>query len=81
MSKEALPKCHVCGKDKKPYYIYLKNDLFTLMFHDKQHEEAREGGEICERCNSYHAMTGILKEPTDKEFEEARQKAGSRNHG
>ena len=70
---DKLPKCHVCGKDKRPYEIYLKNDLLSMIKDHEQHKKAREGGEICERCNSYHAMTGILKEPTEKEFNEARK--------
>lgn len=76
---EKLPKCHVCGNPKEPYEVYLKNDLLSIMNHERQHKEAREGGEICQRCDSYHAMTGILKEPTDTEFKEAREKVKDRN--
>lgn len=68
-----LPRCHVCGNDKEPYEIYIKGDVFSIMEHEKQHKEARKGGEICKRCNSYHAMTGILKEPTEEEFNGAKQ--------
>ena len=69
--KDKLPNCHVCGKPKKPYMIFMKKDVFSIMKHVDTHDKAREGGEICERCNSYFYMTGILKEPTDSEFKKA----------
>ncbi len=61
--------CHVCGKEKKPYTVFLKNDIFSL----SKYKQAREDGEICRRCDRYFAMTGELKEPTDKEFENAKK--------
>jgi hypothetical protein len=78
--KEKLPKCHVCGNDKEPYEIYLKSDILWLMEHEKQHKEAREGGEICERCDRYHAMTGILAAPTDEEFNQALARAQAKEY-
>jgi len=64
-----MVKCHVCGKEKKPYVVFIKNDILSFL----RYKTAREDGEICERCNSYYAMTGELKEPTDKELEIARK--------
>ena len=71
-TKKELPKCHVCGKDKHSYEVYFKSDIFSIMQFSKTHEEARKGGEICQRCDSYYAMTRILKEPTEQEFNEAK---------
>jgi len=79
MTKEKLPKCHVCGKDKEPYEVWIKNDLHSLMRHADTYDKAREGGEICQRCDSYYYMTGILKPPTEVEFEEALAKAKSKS--
>lgn len=61
--------CHVCGKEKKPYTVFLKDDLFSLL----KYEQAREDGPICERCEKYYAMTGDLKDSTDEEFEIAKK--------
>lgn len=60
--------CYVCGKEKKPYMVFItKNDIIGM----SRHLRVREKGEICEQCDRYHAMTGILKEPTDKEYNDA----------
>lgn len=60
--------CHVCKKVKKPYVVFLKSDIMSLI----QHDMAREDGPICERCNNYYAMTMVFKDATDEEFELAR---------
>ena len=66
--KETKPLiCHVCGREKKPYTVFMNSSIFSLM----QHEAAREGGEICQRCDQYHAMTGELKDATETEFKNA----------
>lgn len=66
-----MPKeiCHVCGKEKKPYVVFLKDDIFSLI----HYEQAREDGEICQRCDQYFAMTGEFKDATKKEFELAKK--------
>jgi len=71
MEKEQKKKliCHVCGKEKKPYVVFMKNDILSLL----QHEQAREDGEICQRCDQYHAMTGEFKDATEEEFELAKK--------
>ncbi len=61
--------CHVCKKEKKPYIIFMNDDIFSWL----QHEQAREYGEICQRCDQYYAMTGEFKEPTESEFELAKK--------
>ena len=61
--------CHVCKKEKKPYTVFMKNDIFSLL----QYEQAREDGEICERCDRYFAMTGEFKDATEQEFEDAKK--------
>lgn len=61
--------CHVCGKEKKPYVVFLTDSIFSYM----QHEQAREKGEICQRCDQYFAMTGEFKDATDEEFELAKK--------
>lgn len=61
--------CHVCKKVKKPYVVFLKSDIMSLI----QHDMAREDGPICERCNNYYAMTSEFKDATDEEFELARK--------
>lgn len=61
--------CHVCGKEKKPYVVFLNNDVLSLI----SHEQAREDGEICKRCDSYFAMTGEFKDATEKEFKIAQE--------
>ena len=61
--------CHVCGKEKKPYVVFMKDDIFSWL----QHKQAREDGEICQRCDQYHAMTGDFKDATESEFELAKK--------
>lgn len=61
--------CHVCGKEKKPYVVFMKDDIFSWL----QHERAREDGEICQRCDNYNAMTGEFKDATEEEFELAKK--------
>lgn len=68
LKKEKLI-CHVCGKEKKPYIVFMKTDILSFL----RYEEARKDGEICKRCNSYHAMTGELKNATKQEFENAKK--------
>lgn len=63
--------CYVCKKEKKPYTLFITNDIFSII----QYQQAREKGEICQRCDKYHAMTGELKEPTKEEFEIAKKSA------
>lgn len=63
--------CHVCGKEKKPYTVFIKNDIFSLT----EYMHAREDGEICQRCDRYYAITGIFKEATKEEFEIAKKSA------
>lgn len=67
--EEKLPKCWVCGKDKKPYVVFLQDDIFAFI----DYNTARENGDICERCYNYFCMTHEFKEPTDKEIEIAKQ--------
>ena len=67
--KEEKLICHVCKKEKKPYTIFMNNDILSFL----RYQEAREDGEICERCNQYHAMTGELKDATEQEFENAKK--------
>ena len=45
MIKKEKIICHVCGKIKKSYTIFMNNDIFSLI----KHYQAREKGEICER--------------------------------
>lgn len=66
MSKEI---CHVCGKVKKPYTVFLTDDILSYI----DYESAREDGPICERCDNYFAMTGLFKDSTEEEFELAKQ--------
>ncbi len=66
MSKEI---CHVCKREKKPYHVFLTGDILSYM----EHNQAREKGPICERCDSYFAMTGEFKDANDEEFELARK--------
>ena len=63
--------CHVCGNEKKPYTVFITDDIFSFL----QHEQAREDGPICQRCDQYHAMTGDFKNATEKEFEIAKKAA------
>ncbi len=67
MSKKEI--CHVCKKEKKPYIVFMNMDIMNMISHD----QAREDGPICERCDRYFAMTGKFKEPTKEEFELARE--------
>ena len=59
--------CHICGKEKKPYTVFMNTDVLSLI----KYQTAREDGEICQRCNSYYAMTGEFKDATKQEFENA----------
>ena len=61
--------CHVCGKEVKPYTVIMKNDVLSLL----EYWSAREDGDICERCDRYHAMTGDFKDATDEEFKLAEE--------
>ena len=61
--------CHVCGKEKKPYTVFITDDIMSLL----QYEQAREDGEICQRCDQFYAMTGEFKNATKKEFEVAKK--------
>ena len=61
--------CHVCKKEKKPYTVFLKNDIFSLL----KYEQSREDGAICERCDRYFAMTGDFKNASEEEFEIAKK--------
>jgi len=61
--------CHVCKKEKKPYLKIMDSNMLSFL----THEQAREDGEICQRCDQYHAMTGEFKEPTESEFELAKK--------
>ena len=63
--------CHICGKEKKPYVVFLTDNVLSMI----QHQHAREDGEICQRCDQYFAMTGEFKEATEKEFEIAKRSA------
>ena len=69
MIKKEKIICHVCGKIKKSYTIFMNNDIFSLI----KHYQAREKGEICERCNNYFALTGEFKIATKKDFEIAKK--------
>jgi hypothetical protein len=68
-----MPKeiCHVCKKEKKPYTVFLTDDVFSLI----HYEHAREDGPICQRCDQYYAMTGNFKDATKEEFELAKKAA------
>lgn len=66
MNKKLI--CHVCGKEKKPYTVFLKNNAFSLI----RYNQAREKGEICQRCDQYFAMTGEFKDATEQEFQMAK---------
>ena len=63
------PICHVCGKEKKPYTVIMNTDIFNMI----RYKQAREKGEICERCDRYFAMTGKFKDATEEEFEDAKK--------
>ena len=61
--------CHVCKKEKKPYIVFMDDSILSWLLH----QQAREDGEICQRCDQYHAMTGEFKEATESEFELAKK--------
>ena len=61
--------CHVCKKEKKPYTVFLKNDIFSFIYYTR----AREDGAICERCDIFFTMTGEFKDATEEEFEIAKK--------
>ena len=63
--------CHVCGKIKKPYMVFLDSDVLSII----KYQNAREKGEICQRCDQYYAMTGKFKDATKEEFEIAKKSA------
>lgn len=69
--KKSKEICHVCGKEKKPYIVFLTNDIFSLI----HHEMARENGPICERCDKYFAMTLEFKDATEEEYKNAKKAA------
>lgn len=56
--------CWVCKKEKKPYLVFLKDDIIDYL----TYLDARKNGEICERCDKYYAMTGEFKDSTEEEF-------------
>ncbi len=68
-NKKEKKICHVCTKEKKPYLKIMDRDIYSFL----RHEQAREKGEICQRCDNYFAMTGEFKDATEKEFEVARK--------
>ena len=61
--------CHVCKKEKKPYLKIMDSNMLSFL----SHEQAREDGEICQRCDNYFAMTGEFKDATKSEFELAKK--------
>jgi len=61
--------CHVCGKEKKPYTVFMEDSIFSFL----NYEQARENGAICERCDKYFAMTGEFKDASEEEFELAKK--------
>jgi len=61
--------CHVCKKEKKPYVVFITDDMLSFL----EYEQAREDGPICQRCDQYYAMTAKFKDPTDEEFEIAKK--------
>lgn len=67
--KKEIEICHVCKREKKPYIVLITNNIMEHL----NYKQAREDGPICERCNTYHAMTGEFKDATDKEHENARK--------
>lgn len=70
MKKEEKVICHVCKKEKKPYNIFIKSgDTLSMI----RYKEAREKGEICQRCDQYYAITGEMKDATKQEFENAKK--------
>lgn len=61
---KTLPKCWVCGKDKKGYIVIMDDSIMSYL----AYQEAREKGEICERCWKYFCLTGEFKDATEEEF-------------
>jgi len=61
--------CHVCGKIKKPYIVFMNEDILNYL----NYKNARKDGPICDRCDKYYAMTGNFKDATEEEFELAIQ--------
>ena len=61
--------CHVCKKIKKPYTIIMDGSIISMA----KYIDAREDGEICERCDKYYAMTGEFKYAIKEEFECAKE--------
>jgi len=62
------PRCHVCKKAKLPYMLFMTDSVISMV----NYKQAREKGEICERCNEYFALTNEFKEPSDEELQVAR---------
>lgn len=67
MTKKEI--CWVCKKEKKPYIVFMNDDVFNYL----AYEQAREKGPICERCDKYFAMTGEFKDATHTEFQLAEE--------
>ena len=63
-SPKPLPKCWVCGKDKKGYVVIMNDSIMSFL----AYEEAREKGDICERCWKYFCLTSEFKDATEDEF-------------
>ena len=61
--------CHVCGKEKKPYIIFMDSNVLSFI----EYQQAREKGPICERCDHYFAMTGEFKDATYEEMQIAEE--------
>jgi hypothetical protein len=67
--------CWVCGKKKKPYFKFMTDDILSIL----RHYQAREKGEICEKCDTYFILTGEFKDATDEEMEVAKISRGFAN--
>jgi len=61
--------CHVCKKEKKPYFLVMSSDIFSQIAYN----QAREDGPICERCNDYYIWTHEFKDSTETEYENAKK--------
>jgi hypothetical protein len=57
--------CHVCGKKKHRYTVFINNDNPASWI---QYKVAREGGPICKKCDTFFAITGELRAPSVEEF-------------
>ena len=66
--------CHVCGREKEPYLVFMKDCISDLI----THEMAREDGPICQRCDQYFAMTMTFKDATEEANHEKQLVAFSR---